>query len=488
MTQPDVVESSQPIPRRLIMAVMLAGAFVAILNETLLNVALPSIMRDFHVTASAAQWLTTAYMLTNGVLIPVTAFLVQKVSTRRLFMTGMGLFAFGSLVAGWAPDFGVLLSARVIQAGGAAIVLPLLMNVILTIYPTHQRGAAMGVVGLVITFAPAIGPTLSGWLVSHHSWHLLFFIVLPIALLDLVFAYLSLSNVLPLTNPPIDVVSVILSTMGFGGLLFGFSEAASLGWHASIVEGSLSLAGLSLFAFVRRQLSLKIPMLEFRVFRVRQFTLATAITMLVFMSMFSAMLLLPLYLQNARGFSPLASGLLVMPGAIAMGIMSPIAGRIFDKAGGRWLGVIGSLLLAGTLTRFIGLSASTSYVTLMIFFLFMMLGMSLIMMPVMTTGLNRLPAHLYPHGTAVSSTLQQVAGAVGTALLVTIMTDGASAWRLSHLKGVKTAEIATIHGMDAAFMTAAAFATLSLGLSFFVKNPAAEGLSAEAGAPYPSGS
>ncbi|NMP24235.1 multidrug efflux MFS transporter [Sulfobacillus sp. DSM 109850] len=460
------------------MTVMLVGTFVAILNETLLNVALPRIMQDFHVTANAVQWLTTVYMLTNGVLIPVTAFLVQKFSLRRLFMTGMGLFAMGSLVAGLAPDFGLLLSARVMQAAGAAIVLPLLMNVILTIYPLEQRGSAMGLVGLVITFAPAIGPTLSGWLVTHHSWHLLFFIVLPIALLDVLFAYTSLANVLPNTNPDIDAASILLSTLGFGGLLFGFSEAGSIGWHAPLVWVSLLVALASLGIFVRRQFFLKMPMLEFRVFRVRQFTLATVVTVLVFMSMFSAMLLLPLYLQNARGFSPLASGLLVMPGAVAMGIMSPISGRIFDKVGGRWLGIVGSLFLAGTLFDFTSLSTSTGYVTLMIAFVFLMLGMSLIMMPVMTSGLNWLPPELYPHGTAVSNTLQQVAGAVGTALLVTIMTDGAKAWVGGHGQAVLAhrqnpavvAQLASIHGMDLAFMTAAGFALLSLVLCFFVQN------------------
>ena len=419
-------------------------------------------------------------MLTNGVLIPVTAFLVQKVSTRMLFMAGMGLFAMGSLVAGIAPVFAVLVVGRVVQASGAAIVLPLLMNVILAIYPMEQRGAAMGLVGLVITFAPAVGPTLSGWLVGHYSWHLLFFIVLPIAIADLAFAYNSLPNVLTLTNPRIDVVSIILSTVGFGGLLYGFSDAGTAGWHSITVLGALLTALAALVLFLWRQLQLATPMLEFRVFRVRAFTLSTIITIMVFMSMFSAMLLLPLYLQNDRGFSPFSSGLLVMPGAIAMGIMSPVAGRIFDRVGGRWLGVVGSFLLMVALLRFTRVSASTPYVSLMVAFIFMMLGMSLIMMPVMTAGLNRLPPHLYPHGTAVSNTLQQVAGAIGTALLVTVMTEGAKSWMALHAQEASGSpmalvEEASIHGMDWAFAVAALFAVIALVLCFFVeKIPASE--------------
>ena len=479
----------RPVNRRLVLAVMLAGAFVAILNETLLNVALPRIMHDFHVTANTVQWLTTVYMLTNGVLIPVTAFLVQKISTRVLFITGMGLFALGSLVAGIAPEFVIMVIARVVQASGAAIVLPLLMNVILAVYPAEQRGAAMGLVGLVITFAPAIGPTLSGWLVDHYNWHLLFFIVLPIAIADMGFAYAALPNVLTLTNPRIDMVSIVLSTVGFGGLLYGFSDAGTVGWHSAVVLGALAVSVAALALFLWRQLHLSVPMLEFRVFRVRPFTLSTVITVLVFMSMFSAMLLLPLYLQNDRGFSPFSSGLLVMPGAIAMGIMSPIAGRIFDRAGGRWLGVAGSVLLVAALLRFTAVSDSTSYLSLMIAFVFMMLGMSLIMMPVMTAGLNRLPPHLYPHGTAVSNTLQQVAGAVGTALLVTVMTEGAKSFMAAHDRGpslnpVALVNQASVHGMNRAFLMAAGFAIMSLVLCFFVQSKPrseAHGIAAEDG-------
>lgn len=478
MQQPNFAEQSAPAHnRRLIMTVMLFGAFVAILNETLLNVAIPHIMRDFHITASSAQWLTTAYLMTNGVLIPVTAFLVQKFSTKGLFVTGMGLFAAGTLIAGLAPHFYLLLLARVVQASGAAIVLPLLMNVILALYSVDKRGAAMGLVGLVITFAPAIGPTLSGWLISHHTWHILFFVVLPFALLDIVIALRSLDNVLELTKPRIDISSVILSSFGFGGLLFGFSVAGSSGWHSTEVWASLAVGLVALGTFIARQLRLNFPMLEFRVFRYPIFSISVIMTVLVFMTMFSAFLLIPLYLQNVRGFTPFQSGLLIMPGAIAMGIMSPISGRIFDKVGGQLLGIIGSVLLVVAMLRFTVLSQSTSYLTLMLLFVLMMLGMSLIMMPVMTAGLNQLPRNLYPHGTAMSNTLQQVSGAIGTALLVTIMTQGSKSWLTTHLAHLaqtpasmaRLTAKAAVHGMDSAFLAGLIFAGLALILSFFIR-------------------
>lgn len=472
--------SGVQLNKGLILAVMVAGAFVAILNETLLNVALPPIMRDFHITANTAQWLTTAYMLTNGVLIPVSAFLLQRFSTRALFITAMALFAAGTIVAGLAPDFALLLVGRVIQASGAAIMLPLLMNVILTIYPIEQRGSAMGIMGLVITFAPAIGPTLSGWLVEHHSWRLLFFIVLPIALLDMVFAMVSLRNVSKLSSPKIDVVSVILSTFGFGGLLYGFSSAGTTGWNSTQVYVSLAIAVVGLLLFVTRQLRASNPMLEFRVFRYNMFALTTVINVLVTMAMFSSMLLFPLYLQNIHGFTPFQSGFLVLPGAILMGIMSPITGMIFDKIGARWLAVVGSLLTAATMIHFSMLTTTTRYSVLIVSFAVMMFGMSLLMMPIMTAGLNQLPQRLNPHGTAMANTLQQVAGAIGTALLVTVMTDTTKSHLQKLMATAKTpmttqtqladvTKLASVHGIDQAFMVGSVIALLALILSFFIR-------------------
>ncbi|WAH37601.1 DHA2 family efflux MFS transporter permease subunit [Alicyclobacillus dauci] len=487
----------------LILAVMVAGAFVAILNETLLNVALPPIMNELKITANTAQWLTTAYMLTNGVLIPVSAFLIQRFSTRTLFITAMGLFAAGTLIAAVAPDFAFLLVARVVQASGAAIMLPLLMNVVLSIFSVEERGGAMGIMGLVITFAPAIGPTLSGWIVGNHSWRVLFWIVLPIAVIDIIFAMVSLRNVTQLTAPKIDILSVVLSTFGFGGLLYGFSEAGNGGWNRATVIVSLAVALVGLVLFTWRQLSAKNPMLEFRVFRYNMFTLTTIISILITMTMFSAMLLLPLYLQNIRGFTPFRSGLLVLPGAILMGIMSPITGKIFDKIGARWLAVIGSALTVGTMFHFTRLTDSTTYLSLAISYAIMMFGMSLLMMPIMTAGLNQLPQRLNPHGTAMSNTLQQVAGAIGTALLVTVMTDqtkaqltkllasfGGNAAQLQQTAaqaasqaGAKVSQTpsasqaamvtamkhATIHGMNDAFMLATVIAALAFVLTFFIK-------------------
>lgn len=479
------VPSVAQLNRGLILFVMASGAFVAILNETLLNVALPPIMRELNIGATTAQWLTTAYMLTNGVLIPVTAFLIQRFTTRTLFLTAMVLFSIGTLIAAVAPDFAVLLVGRVVQASGAAIMLPLLMTTILTIYSVHERGAAMGIMGLVITFAPAIGPTLSGWLVEHHSWRILFFVVLPVALIDLLFAAVYLRNVTETRASKINVSAVILSTLGFGGVLYGFSEAGNVGWSSDRVYIALAVGLIALACFAVQQLRAKTPMLEMRVFRYSMFSLTTAINVMITMAMFSSMMLFPLYLQNAHGFSSFKSGLLVLPGAVVMGVMSPITGKLFDKIGARPLAVVGSILTLGSMYHFSRLTIDTQYATLIISFAVMMLGMSLLMMPVMTAGLNQLPTRLHAHGTAMGNTLQQVAGAIGTALLVTVMTQRAKgAYETliaSKTNPVTTAaamehasKLASVHGIDSAFLVSCMFAAIALVASLFVRRTNSE--------------
>ncbi|HET7627656.1 MAG TPA: DHA2 family efflux MFS transporter permease subunit [Bacillales bacterium] len=486
-----------------IIASLLLGAFVAILNQTLMNVALPQMMNDLKISANTAQWLTTAYMLTNGVLIPVTAFLIEKFSTRKLFLTAMILFAAGTLLCGLAPGFELLLVGRIVQASGAGIIMPLMMTVFFTIFPVEKRGAAMGMVGMAMVFAPAIGPTLSGWIVQNYSWRVLFFIVLPVAILDLVLASLMLKNVTKLTNPKVDVISIILSTLGFGGFLYGFSSAGGKGWDSWEVMLSLFTGAAALLIFILRQLRSKTPMLEFRIFRYNMFALTTLINMIITMAMFAGMILVPIYLQNIRGFTPLESGLLLLPGAILMGIMSPITGKIFDKIGARWLAVVGLSITVVTTWGFSQLTDATTYMHMIILYSARMFGMSMLMMPIMTAGLNQLPQKWNPHGTAMSNTLRMVSGSLGTAFLVTVMANQTKEYVKSMLadKGIPVPEgaemtastaksalaqlppelqkqishvikEATIQGINDAFVVATGLSVLALLLSFFIKRTA----------------
>ncbi|MCU9614611.1 DHA2 family efflux MFS transporter permease subunit [Caldibacillus lycopersici] len=409
-------------PPYLIIAVLMVGAFISFLNNTLLNVALTSIMGDLHVETSTVQWLTTGFMLVSGVMIPTTAFLIQKYSVRRLFLVAMSLFTIGTIVGAIAHVFPILLAARMIQASGSAIMMPLLMNVMLVSFPIEKRGTAMGVFGLILMFAPAIGPTLSGWIVEHYNWRALFYLVAPIAFVILILGFILLKDKKEKVQMRLDFTSLIMSSLGFGGLLYGFSTAGGDdGWSNPIVYISLGIGAISLILFITRQSKMERPMLNFAVFKYPMFALASAITMVLNMAMFSGFLLIPIYAQAVLGISPMKTGLMLLPGAILNAGMSPITGRLFDKFGGRILAVTGLAIATGTTFVFSHLEMDTSYHYLMLLHAIRMFGMSMVMMPVSTNGLNQLPVHLYPHGTAMNNTLNQVSAAIGTATLITIM-------------------------------------------------------------------
>ncbi|CAM4106862.1 DHA2 family efflux MFS transporter permease subunit [Paenibacillus alkaliterrae] len=457
-----------------VIMVMILGVFVAILNETLLNVALSKIMADIGIAPSTAQWLTTGYLLVIGVLIPITAFLMQRFTTRSLFLAAMILFTAGTFIAAVAPGFAVLLIGRVLQAAGTGLLFPLMTNVIFAIVSIEKRGSAMGTIGIVITFAPAIGPTLSGIIVEHLSWRFLFYSVLPIALFVIIFAFYKLKNVTETTNPKIDLISLLLSTCGFGGIVYGFSSAGEGhgGWSSVDVLVPTAIGVVALGLFTWRQLTISQPLLDLRTFKYNVFRLSTLIMMIVMMAMFSAMMLLPIFLQNALSYSPLEAGLVMLPGGIVMGIMSPITGRLFDKFGAKWLAVIGLGLMGNTLWQFAYITLSTSYSTIMILNTLLMLGISMLMMPVMTNALNELPPRLYAHGTAIISTLQQVAGAVGTALLVTIMTNSSRRF-LENAAGTNDEStlqiLSLIAGMKSAFLLAFGLVAIAWAASFLLK-------------------
>ena len=464
-------------------AILFVGAFVSFVNETFLNVALPSIMKDFEISPSSAQWLSTGYMLINGILIPASAFLLQKFTNRQLYLTAMSLFTAGTVLASLSPTFGVLLVARMFQAAGSAIMAPLLMNVMLVAFPVERRGTAMGFFGLVMITAPAIGPTLSGWIVEHYSWRTLFDIVIPIAALTLILAIFKLKNILPQKQISLDILSLILSSIGFGGILYGFSSAGEKGWDSVYVYGTIIVGTISLVLFIVRQLKMEEPLLQFRIYKYPMFALSSAISIVLSMTMFSAMLLMPIYIQTIRGISPFDSGLLMLPGAIIMGIMSPITGRLFDKFGARALAIIGLSITIFTTYEFSHLAMDTSYSFLMLMYSLRMLGMSMVMMPVMANGINQLPQTMNPHATAMNNTLQQVSGAAGSALLVTLMQNKAEseAERLAQSAAGDPAKMADImneamlNGINFSFKISVLIALIALVLTFFIKRAKPEG-------------
>lgn len=469
-------------PPYLMIAILFVGAFISFLNNSLLNVALPSIMLDLNIPDySTVQWLVTGYMLVSGVLIPASAFLITRFSNRSLFITSMLIFTIGTAVAAFAPNFEMLLIGRMVQAAGSSVMGPLLMNIMLVSFPREKRGAAMGVFGLVMITAPAIGPTLSGYIVEHYNWRLLFEMILPLAVISLLLSVWKLNNVMvPNKKASIDYWSVLLSTFGFGGLLYGFSSVSTSSWTDPIVLSTLIVGAVMLIAFIVRQLKLENPLLDLQVYKYPMFALASIISVVNAVAMFSGMILTPAYVQNVRGISPLDSGLMMLPGAIIMGIMSPITGKLFDKFGPRLLGAIGLSITAISTYMLAQLQIDSSYAFIVSVYTLRMMGMSMVMMPIMTNGLNQLPTRLNPHGTAINNTAQQVSGAIGTAILVTIMNSVTKSEAQSLMAGTDlstiTAEAKALIGQEAllagiqySFLVALGINIVALVLTFFLR-------------------
>ncbi|MFF3102058.1 DHA2 family efflux MFS transporter permease subunit [Viridibacillus arvi] len=455
-----------------ILSVLVLGSFMTVLNQTLLNVAIPELSIVFNLEVSSIQWLNTGFIMVNGIVIPITAYFVGKFTTRQLFISSIGLFTIGSIVSAWAPSFAALLVGRLLQAAGAGVIMPLVQTVIFSLFPPEKRGKAMGMVGIAMTFAPAIGPSLSGWILQHYSWRALFYIVIPLGILNLIFAMFFLQNVNKTSNPRFDLLGVVTSSIGLGSLLYSFSMAGSVGWSANQVLITMFIGVLFIVLFIWRESVAKQPMLNLGVFKNKQFSLAVVIAAFVAFAMFSVELLTPIYIQSMLGLSTMQTGIMLLPGALLMGVMSPLAGIILDRYGIRVLTFIGLTLIVITSWLYSNLSLDASLFYVSALYAFYMMGIALTMMTVLTFGLNQLPKSLGSHGAAAANTARMIAGSIGTALLTTIMSTKSREYlpelsdKLSKGEAVNTASVL---GMQDAFLVTTTLALVVLILSLFLK-------------------
>ncbi|CXK84526.1 putative transport protein [Staphylococcus aureus] len=410
------------VSRGKILAALLFGMFIAILNQTLLNIALPKINTEFNISASTGQWLMTGFMLVNGILIPITAYLFNKYSYRKLFLVALVLFTIGSLICAISMNFPIMMVGRVLQAIGAGVLMPLGSIVIITIYPPEKRGAAMGTMGIAMILAPAIGPTLSGYIVQNYHWNVMFYGMFIIGIIAILVGFVWFKLYQYTTNPKADIPGIIFSTIGFGALLYGFSEAGNKGWGSVEIETMFAIGIIFIILFVIRELRMKAPMLNLEVLKFPTFTLTTVINMVVMMSLYGGMILLPMYLQNLRGFSALDSGLLLLPGSLIMGLLGPFAGKLLDTIGLKPLAIFGIAVMTYATWELTKLNMDTPYMTIMGIYVLRSFGMAFIMMPMVTAAINALPGRLASHGNAFLNTMRQLAGSIGTAILVTVMT------------------------------------------------------------------
>lgn len=467
---------------RLVIAILLVSTFVVFLNETIMSVAIPHLMEDLGVTASAAQWLTTAFLLTMAVVIPVTGFMLQRLNTRPIFLIAMAIFSTGTLLCAVAPGLDLLVTGRVVQAVGTAMMMPLLMTTVMTLVPPEARGKTMGNISIVMSVAPAIGPTIGGFILANMHWRWMFILVLPIALGALLLGARRIQNVSTPRYAPLDVFSVILSAMAFGGLIYGLSSVGESVAHSDqptlvplwvpIAVGALAMA-----VFVWRQLRLQRDnkaLLDLRVFQSRNYTISVSMMLVAMMALFGTVILLPIYTQQVLGLDTLQTGLLLLPGGLIMGLLGPVVGRLYDRFGPTVLAVPGAILVSAVLWALTLVGQDTVPWALLAGHIVLSVGLALIFTPVFTSSMGSVRMELYSHASAVLGSAQQLAGAAGIALFIALMTIRTAALSA---EGMAPTE-ALAGGIRLAFLVGAVISLFAIVAAFMIRRPpAAPGMS-----------
>ncbi|WP_258723235.1 DHA2 family efflux MFS transporter permease subunit [Cellulomonas sp. NS3] len=489
MTTPSVTDVASPASTTssgdrlppgvaLVIGILIVSTFIVFLNEMLLGVALPTLIAEFGVSPSTGQWVTTGFLLTMAVLIPASSFVMRRFHLRTIFLVALSLFIVGTTLAAIAPTFGVLVVGRVIQASGTAVFLPLLMTTTLRLVPAGRRGQMMAITTAVPSVAPALGPALSGLVLSALSWRWLFILMLPIAIVALALGAWKLRNITTPEPVTLDLPSLLLSAVGFGGLVYGLSllgEASS--GHAPIspyLPIAVGLAGL--VAFVLRQAPLQRrdnAFLDMRIFLRKSFTLPLLMMVFVAGNGIGLQVVVPLMLTNVTGLSTLQLGLFLIPGGAAISIMATLSGRVYDRVGPRPLVIPAAIVWLVVLWFFSRVDATTSVVTLIIAWLVFTSAMATMWAPLTTSAMGALRPELFPHGSAAFSTVQQLAGAGFGAVFISVYTIGSGARDAGVLDTAQSTSAA-----NAAFLTAFAIGLVVLVGAFFIgrgQSPADDG-------------
>ncbi|WP_066305879.1 DHA2 family efflux MFS transporter permease subunit [Bacillus sp. FJAT-29814] len=451
-------------------AILMLGALIGLFGETALNMALTNVMEQFSIKAATAQWLTTGYLLTLAILVPISALLMKWFSTRQLVIGGLIISMAGAVLAAVSPNFVILETGRIVQAVGTGIIMPVMVSVLLIIFPVHKRGVVMGIMGLVITLGPALGPTLSGVVISTLGWHYIFWISAAFYVILTLAATLKIENVGEITKPKIDGLSIVLSTAGFGGLIYGLASMAGAPFTTPIVWVSLLIGIIALVLFGVRQKTMDKPMINLSVFSNSMFTLGTAMMFLSILVILSVGILLPMYLKGSLLFSAAVAGLLLLPGNAVNVVMSPIVGTLFDKIGPRKLTIVGSIIvLIGNIMFAATISATTPAWQIIVAFMVLFFGLTMVTIPAQTNGLNALPRELYADGSAAMNTLNQVAGAAGTAIAITLLTAGQNSFAAGTPEAGQGEILAA--GVKYAFYFVTGISVITLICSLFMRTP-----------------
>lgn len=455
-----------------ILFVLLLAGFMSMLNETALNIAFPQIMSQFHISAGTVQWLTTIYVYVSGVVFLISAFLIQRFTTRKLFLFSMCFLVVGTIINGISFDFSVLMLGRIIQAIGTGIIVPLVFNSVLILIPREKRGLVMGLVTLVVLSAPMIAPVIMGFLMGIADWHWFFTLVFAFFIATTVLGMSFLGNITEVSRPKLDILSVVLAAIGFGGILTGFSNLGDYGLSLNVIA-PLLIGFVGLITFTLRQLGLKEPLLHLQVFKYPFFIIGVLINMINIMVIFAVVILIPLYLQNAIGTTAFIASLVMLPGSILNCILPLFSGYVYDRHGPRIVISLGLAIMCISMVFLSYLSLSTSLMTVLILICSLYIGSAIVISPNQTNTLGNLASKYYASGSAILTSLQQMGGAIGSSLFVSFMSIG----QYNYLKQIVNPDSAQqisalTSGVNFSFTMGAIIILFAFVLSLFLKKEA----------------
>ena len=417
-------KNTRVLDARLLLSIIAAGimSFSGVVVETAMNVTFPTLMREFAIGTSLVQWITTGYLLVLALIIPTSAYLKRRFSTRKLFITAVSSFLGGTLLAAWSPSFYVLLCGRLLQGIGTGIALPMMFNIILEQVPGERLGFMIGVASLITAMAPAVGPSLGGLIVSYFGWRMIFVSLLPFLLFSAVLGIKNIRQAGTLeTNTKFNVPLYILLIIGFSSLIFATTLAAADGWLSGKVLSLFALCLASLALFYRLSLKSSSPLLRVEIFRYAPYTLSTISLLLVGFICLGLGFLIPNYAQLVSGTDAFTAGCLLLPGCLLGAALAPISGRLLDKFGAKRPILLGNLSILVSVVCYSLYPGELSSLLFIFFYLFFAFGQGFSMGTIMTNGLSQLPEELNADGNAAMNTLLQLAGAVGTAVISTIV-------------------------------------------------------------------
>lgn len=463
--------------RGLLVTVVLISAFVSMLNQTVLSVAQPAIMQAFSISVSTATWLSTGYSLIGGILVPITAWLADRFNTKHLVSVSLAIFLTGTIVAFLSSNFAILLTGRLVQAVGAGVLAGLSMTILFSVYEKSEAGKPTMLLGIIFGLSPAIGPTLGGYIVDTIGWNWIFGLTLPIITLALIMAVFFMADVVPHIGTKLDARSVTLSTFGFGGLLYGISETSDYGWFSIHSSLPAVLGVILIIAWAWRQFSIENPMLELRIFKVKNFSVASAISAITQISMVAVEFILPLYMQNARDMTALQSGLTLLPGALVMFLLAPVSGSFVNKNKGRQAVIFGVSIMTISTLALSFMTLTTPIWVIAALYALRNVGLTFAMMPAGTMAMNSLPKKLVSHGSAGNNVTRQVGAAFGTAVLISVMqsvatnySPASSELKVNAAKYAHDMHIALIHGAQASLWLATAIGVIGIISALMLKN------------------